>query len=61
MTISEQTIYEFLEDIEKVCKEHGFSISHEDSQGSFEIVYFNKEDMNWLRAAEINLLSVGDL
>jgi len=41
----------FIEDVIKVCKNYGFSISHEDSFGAFEITDINKHDIEWLRCA----------
>ena len=39
----------FLDAIERVCREHGLSISHEDQHGAFQVVPFNEDDLEWLR------------
>ena len=41
----------FLKEIKKVCKKHGFSISHEDEQGSFIIEEYRQSNIDWLNAA----------
>lgn len=44
----------FLKDIEKVCKEHNLSISHEDSQGAFIIEEYDDYNMKWLKGESVN-------
>ena len=44
----------FLMDIEKVCKKHGLSISHEDYHGAFFIEEYNEENISWLFDASKN-------
>ena len=46
----------FMEEIEVICKKYGLSISHEDGHGSFEIDEFNQNNIDWLKAANINWL-----
>ncbi len=41
----------FIEEIIEVCKKHGYSISHEDSQGAFEIKPYNEQDVEWFKDA----------
>ena len=43
----------FIADILEVYKKHGLAISHEDTQGCFEIVTYDDGDGNqkWLEAA----------
>ena len=41
----------FLDEIEKVCKKHNLSISHEDGHGGFEIEEYNQDNIEWLRDA----------
>lgn len=41
----------FVEDIKKVCLQHGLSISHEDSHGGFVIELFAQSNIEWLNAA----------
>ena len=45
----------FLKDIENVCKKHGYSISHEDGHGAFEIEKYSDDNIDWLRNANICL------
>lgn len=40
---------EFLTALTLLCREHGRSISHEDSQGGFLIHDWNQHDEDWLR------------
>ena len=42
----------FIEAILNVCKQHGFSISHEDGHGAFEIQRgFDEHNAKWLQNA----------
>ena len=43
----------FLDAYEKLCREHGFSLSHEDGHGAFEIEAFSQNDIEWVRGAHI--------
>ena len=43
----------FLEEVVDVCKKHGFSISHEDREGSFEIVDYDDCEAEWLMGASV--------
>lgn len=43
----------FLLEIIDVCKKHGLSISHEDSQGGFIIEPYSEYDVEWIRQADI--------
>jgi hypothetical protein len=49
----------FLEEIEAVCRRHGFSISHEDGNGAFRVERFSRYLMEWLTAA-IDDTKLGD-
>ena len=46
----------FIEEVIKIYKKYGLSISHEDSHGAFFIEKYNESELNnnaeWLRAAE---------
>lgn len=42
---------EFFNEIEEVSKKYNISISHEDGHGSFELVRYSEELMDWLRNA----------
>lgn len=41
----------FIEDVLAVCAKHGYSISHEDGHGAFEIEKFSEDFSEWLRNA----------
>lgn len=45
---------EFIEEIAAVCKRHGLSIGHEDSEGSFIIRPYSDDDIDWLRDALVD-------
>ena len=51
--VESKNVDTFLDEIEVVCKKYGFSISHEDGHGAFEIEDFNESDMEWLKYAHI--------
>lgn len=41
----------FLDEIEQVCKKHGFSLSHEDSHGNFIVERYDDFFIDWLKKA----------
>ena len=41
----------FLSEVVSVCRKHGLSIGHEDSQGAFQVMPFKEEYAEWLMAA----------
>lgn len=43
----------FLEEIVQVCKEHGFSLAHEDIQGGFIVETYDEDNIEWLMDAAI--------
>jgi hypothetical protein len=45
---SNPKIESFLKAIDDVCREHGFSIAHEDSGGGFMIERYSKKRRDWL-------------
>ena len=45
----------FLNALEKLCREHGFSISHEDCHGGFIVEKFDARNIDWLRGASVDL------
>ena len=49
--IENPAIDAFIEDVLRVCQQHGLSIEHEDGHGSFEIATYNEDSSQWLRAA----------
>lgn len=52
--IENEKIDKFLEEIIAVCRKWGFSISHEDGHGSFEIEDFLESNAEWLMSATDN-------
>jgi hypothetical protein len=50
---SEINIKKFLKEIREVCYKYEISISHEDSQGGFQLEIYNDRDMEWLEDASI--------
>ena len=46
-------VEKFLKDVVETCKKHGYSISHEDGHGSFEIEEYSNENIDWLKDANI--------
>lgn len=52
---SPAVIEAFLEEIEKISKEYGLSISHEDSHGGFIIEIYDNYNISWLRECSINI------
>lgn len=53
--IEDQRIDAFIAEVIAVCKRHGFSIAHEDSQGGFLIERFDEDNAKWLMQAARNL------
>lgn len=49
--IENKKIDAFIEEVIAVSKKHGFSISHEDGHGAFEIEKFSESNTSWLRHA----------
>lgn len=41
----------FLDDIEAVCRKHGFTIGHEDEHGGFKIHLLSESNIRWLKSA----------
>jgi hypothetical protein len=46
-----KSIDAFLDEVLAVCKKHGYSISHEDRHGAFEIETYNFDLHRWLKVA----------
>lgn len=53
--LNEYKPYQFIDTICDVCKDYGFSISHEDSHGSFIIEKYNDTNINWFKNANVDL------
>jgi len=43
----------FIEDLLAVCRQHGFSVSHEDQHGAFIVESFDEELARWVQQAHI--------
>ena len=52
-SIENKQVDAFLREIVKVCKEHGFSLSHEDTHGAFVVEKYEEENIQWLMDAMI--------
>lgn len=50
-----EDLKKFFNEIETVCKKNGYSISHEDSKGSFQIEKYSNDNIEWLKIAKIKL------
>lgn len=46
-----EAVKKFLNDVKEVCRKHGLSLEHEDSQGAFEVNTYSLESEMWLLAA----------
>lgn len=44
-------VEDFLKNIIEICGNYGFSIGHEDTQGSFIIEDYKDENIKWFNAA----------
>ncbi|MBM4466274.1 MAG: hypothetical protein FJ014_12090 [Chloroflexi bacterium] len=52
-SIENKEIDAFLREIVKVCKDHGFSLSHEDTHGAFVVERYDEDNVQWLMDAMI--------
>jgi ubiquinone/menaquinone biosynthesis C-methylase UbiE len=52
-SVENEEIDAFLQEIARICKEHGFSLSHEDTHGSFIVEKYDKDNIQWLMQAMI--------
>jgi len=50
-SIDDQTIDEFLDELENLYHKYGLSLAHQDNQGAFIIQKFNPDNVVWVRAA----------
>lgn len=46
-----EEIKDFLACLEKLCRAHNISISHEDIQGSFILEKYEQSNMEWIKNA----------
>jgi hypothetical protein len=52
---AEDNVEAFLIEIVEVCRKHGFSISHEDGHGAFQVVPLDEANVEWLLNASIEM------
>lgn len=48
-------VKKFINELIAVCKKHGLSLSHEDSQGTFIVEPYSDSNIEWLGEAAANL------
>ena len=56
--VEETSITAYLNEVIEIGKKHGFSISHEDTGGGFEVVNFSESTNKWLMDASINIKEI---
>lgn len=52
-SVENKEVNAFLKEIVKVCKERGFSLSHEDTHGAFIVEKYDNGNIRWLMEAMI--------
>ena len=50
-----ESVIEFLNEIDNICKKYNFSISHEDSHGGFILEKYNDYNIKWLKDCMLDL------
>ena len=50
-----QNLIAFYDAIDTICKQYDLSISHEDTGGSFVIENYKKENVDWLKMADVDV------
>lgn len=50
-----ESVINFLNEIDNICKKYNFSISHEDSHGAFILEKYNYYNIKWLRDCMLDL------
>lgn len=50
-SVDNKEVDALLNEIVKVCEEHGFSLSHEDTHGTFIVEKYDKDNIQWLMQA----------
>lgn len=50
-----ESVINFLNEIDNICKKYNFSISHEDSHGGFIIEKYDNYNIKWLKNCMLNL------
>lgn len=48
-------VEKFINELTAVCKKHGFSLSHEDTQGAFIVEPYSDSNIQWLNDASTDL------
>lgn len=48
-------VEKFIDELIAVCKKHGLSLSHEDTQGAFIVEPYSDSNIQWLNDASTNL------
>jgi len=51
--LKDEKVDEFLQAIVEVCRKHGYSLSHEDTQGGFIVEKYNEANIEWLMDAVV--------
>jgi hypothetical protein len=46
-----EEILDFFDGLEKLCRAHNISISHEDAQGGFVLEKYDQKNMEWIKNA----------
>ena len=52
--VENEKVDNFLKEVVDVCRKHGFSISHEDSNGAFKVENYDDDHSIWLMDAHDN-------
>lgn len=50
-----ESVINFLNEIDNICKKYNFSISHEDSHGAFILEKYYYDNITWLRDCMLDL------
>lgn len=50
-----ESVINFLNEIDNICKKYNLSISHEDSHGCFILEKYNDYNIKWLKDCILNL------
>jgi hypothetical protein len=51
--VEDRAVDAFLAELVQVCKKHGFSLGHEDTQGAFIVEKYAEDNIRWLKSALI--------
>lgn len=53
-----ESVINFLNEIDNICKKYNFSISHEDDHGAFILEKYHDYNIKWLRDCLLDLEEV---